>query len=342
MKARPSFVVAGIVTACASLFALGETLQYYLRARLWGYPFQWAGSYTENLLTSMVLAALTPIAFVMSRRFRIERGNLSRTLPLHALGGLLFSLGAISSIAFLVYVRKPQISFGLLFGKFGTFYALFYFAMYWGIAGAIHAALYYREAQLREEKLVRERLEVLRSKLNPHFLFNTLNAISTLALQRDHDGVAQSLGLVGDILRASLDDSLPQEIPLARELELTEKYLAIQRIRFGDRLRVERDIDPAALRALIPSMLLQPIVENAIVHGVGARPGEGWVRIEARAVDGQLLVRVSDSGGGFREVARNGIGLTNTRERLQTLYGAAHRFETGERVEIAMPLREAP
>ena len=342
MKARKPFVVAGIVTACATFFAVGETLQYYLRARMWGSPFQWAGSLTENLLTSMVLAALTPIAFVVSRRFRIERGNLSRTLPVHAIAGLLFALGAILTIAFLVYVRKPVLPFALLFGKFGTFYALFYFAMYWGITGAIHAAFYYREAQLREEKLVRERLEVLRGKLNPHFLFNTLNAISTLALQRDHDGVTQSLGLVGDILRASLDDSLPQEIPLSRELELTDKYLAIQRIRFGDRLRVERDVDPASLHALIPSMLLQPIVENAIVHGVGARPGDGWVRIESRATDGHLVVRVSDSGGGFRDAPRNGIGLTNTRERLQTLYGSRHRFETGERVEITMPLRNAP
>jgi two-component system, LytTR family, sensor kinase len=341
VNARPSFVIAAIVTGCAALFGVGETLQYYLRSRMWGMPFQWAGSLAENLMTSMVLAALTPIAFVMSRRFRLERGRLSRLVLLHSAAGLLFALTAVSTIAALIYVRKPVLPFSTLFGKLGTFYVLFYFAIYWGVVGAIHAAHYYREAQLREERLVRERLEVLRSKLNPHFLFNTLNAISTMALQRDHDAVAHSLALVGDMLRASLDDSMPQEIPLARELEITEKYLAIQRIRFGDRLRVDHAIDPASTRALVPSMLLQPLVENAIVHGVASKPGNGWVRIETHAADGHLIVRVSDSGGGFTEAPRNGIGLTNTRERLQTLYGSAHQFTTGERVEITMPLRIA-
>jgi two-component system, LytTR family, sensor kinase len=339
VKVRPPFLIAAVITLCAALFAFGETLQYYLRSRMWNQPFRWTASFTENMLTSMVLAGLTPIAFYASRRFRLERGRVLRALFVHTLAGLLFAIAAVTAIAGLAALRWPNVDFALVFGKLGTFYVLFYFAIYWGITGAIHAAHYYREAQSREEKLVRERLEVLRSKLNPHFLFNTLNAISTMALQRDHERVAQSLGLVGDMLRASLDESLPQEIPLARELELTEKYLAIQHIRFGDRLRIERAIDPASLPALVPSMLLQPIVENAIVHGVAAKPGEGWVRIETLASDGRLVVRVSDSGGGFKDAPRNGIGLANTRERLQTLYGNRHRLETGERVEITMPLR---
>lgn len=342
VKARPAFLIAAVMTAGALLFAFAETFQYYLRSRMWNQPFRWTASFSENLLTSMVLAALTPIAFWMSRRFRLERGRLSRALLLHAGAGLVFAVAAVSAIAGLAALRWPNVSFAMVFGKLGTFYALFYFAIYWGITGAIHAAYYYRETQRREEKLVRERLEVLRSKLNPHFLFNTLNAISTMALQRDHDRVAQSLGLVGDMLRASLDDSLPQEITLSRELELTEKYLAIQRIRFGDRLRIDREVDPGSLSALVPSMLLQPIVENAIVHGVAAKPGDGWVRIETRASNGQLVLRVSDSGGGFKDAPRNGIGLANTKERLQTLYGTRHRFETGERVEITMPFRTEP
>ena len=342
MNARPSFLIAGVVTACATLFAVGETLQSWIRSRMWGMPFEWAVSLSDSLVTSMVLAALTPIAFVTSRRVRLERGRLSQTILLHSAVGLVFAVAAVSAIAVLMFVRKPILPFPMLFGKVGTFYVLFFFAIYWGIVGALHAAHYYREAQTRKEQLVRERLEVLRGKLNPHFLFNTLNAIATMALQRDHEGVAQSLGLVGDMLRASLDDSLPQEIPLARELELTDKYLAIQRIRFGERLRVEQHIDPASTRALVPSMLLQPLVENAIVHGVAARTGDGWVRIATNASNGQLVVRVSDSGGGFTSAPRNGIGLTNTRERLQTLYGAQHRFDTGERVEISIPLRTGP
>ena len=347
MKARKSFLTAGLVAACATLFGIGETLQYYLRSRLWGFPFAWAGSLSENVLTSFVLAALTPIAFFMSRRFRFGRRVMWRRLLVHAAGGLVFALGAVCAIAALAVARKPDLQFEITVGKLGTFYLLFYFAIYWAIVGAIHAAHYYGETQAREERLVRERLEVLRSKLNPHFLFNTLNAISTMALQRDHERVTQSLGLLGDMLRATLDDSLPQEIPLARELDLTDKYLALQRIRFGDRLRVERKIDPHSLDALVPSMLLQPLIENAIVHGVGAKPGDGWVKIECRPVDGQLVLTVSDSGNGFALAPGNGngIGLANTRERLATLYGGAQRLAleslpgAGAQVTIEIPLR---
>jgi signal transduction histidine kinase len=347
VNARKPFLIAGLVAACATLFGIGETLQYYLRSRLWGYPFTWSGSLSENVLTSFVLAALTPIAFFMSHRFRFGRRVMRQRLPLHALAGLVFAIGAVFAITALAVVRKPDLQFELMAWKLGTFYVVFYFAIYWAIVGAIHAAHYYAEAQTREERLVRERLEVLRGKLNPHFLFNTLNAISTMALQRDHERVAQSLGLLGDMLRASLDDSLPQEILLARELDLTDKYLAIQKIRFGERLRVERDVDPRSLDALVPSMFLQPLIENAIVHGVGAKPGQGWVKIETRPVDGQLVLAISDSGDGFASTPGNGIGLANTRERLATLYGGTHSMTlqslpgAGAQVTIAIPLRRS-
>ena len=347
MNARKPFLIAGLVAGCATLWGAGETVQYYLRSRLWGQPFAWAGSLSENVLTAFVLAALTPIAFFMSRRFRLERPFLRRRLPLHAVAGLAYALAAVMTIAALTVIRKPDLAFELMAWKLGTFYVLFYFAIYWAITGAIHAAHYHGESQAREERLVRQRLEVLRGKLNPHFLFNTLNAISTLALKRDHERVAQSLGLLGDMLRATLDDSLPQEIPLSRELDFMDKYLAIQAIRFGDRLRVERHIDARFLDALVPSMLLQPLVENAIVHGVAAKPGDGWVRIETTAVDGRLLLTVSDSGSGFAPAPGNGIGLANTRERLATLYGASHRMalqslqDAGARVEIEIPLRRS-
>ncbi|HEX6177237.1 MAG TPA: sensor histidine kinase, partial [Thermoanaerobaculia bacterium] len=281
----------------------------------------------------------------MSRRVRIERGSLAKSLALHSVAALAFAIAAVGLIAAAAVARKSVLPFGMLFGKLGTFYVLYYFFIYWAITGALHAVHYYREAQERQEKLMRERLEVLRSKLNPHFLFNTLNAISTLALQRDHERVAQSLGLVGDMLRASLDDNLPQEIPLAQELQLTDKYLAIESIRFGDRLRVERVVDPSSLAALVPSMLLQPLVENAIIHGVAAQPGDGWVRIEAKTAGGRLQLAVTDSGNGFSRSPRNGIGLRNTRERLETMYGSNHQLRTGTAgggcVEVDIPLRSA-
>jgi two-component system, LytTR family, sensor kinase len=345
VKVRKPFVVIGLVAACALLFGLLETLQYYVRSTMWGQSFDWMRSIAANVSTSFVLAALTPIAFFTSRRFRLERPVIAQRLAIHALAGVVFAFAGVAAVAALVALPHPNLSYVGVMGKLLTFYVLFYFAIYWVVVGAIHTAHYYHQTQLREERLVRERLEVLRSKLNPHFLFNTLNAISTMALQRDHEGVAQSLGLVGDMLRASLDDSLPQEISLAREMELTEKYIAIQRIRFGERLVVERAIEKSSLDALVPSMLLQPIIENAVVHGVGAKPGQGWVRIESSRGDGYLMIAVSDSGAGFSPTPRNGIGLTNTRERLQTMYGSEHRFEVGTvagggaRVEIRIPVR---
>ena len=256
---------------------------------------------------------------------------------MHVATAVGFALAAVALIAALLAIRKPGLSYLFMVGKVGTFYVIYYFAIYWAVAGIAHAA----ESTRLREQLTRERLELLRSKLNPHFLFNTLNAISTMSLQRNHEGVTQSIGLVGDILRAALDDSLPQEIPLSRELELADKYLAIQHLRFGDRLQVERSIDPRAAEGLVPSMLLQPILENAIVHGVAANPGAGWVKIEARVADGRLRISVADSGGGFKDAHRNGVGLTNTQERLRTLYGNAHHFETGERVEISIPMRRS-
>ena len=321
------------------IFGAGEAGQSYLRARAFNIPFDWYKALSISLSSWLILGALTPIPIFMSRWFPLKRKRIGRPLLLHVIAGLVFGLGAVMIVATLF--RSPRTPYLFMVGKVGTIYVIYYFALYWLVAGATHAINY---AQL-EEQMMRDRLELLRSKLNPHFLFNTLNAISTMALQRDHAGVTQSLGLVGDILRASLDESQPHEIPLERELELAEKYLAIQRIRFGDRLSITRDIDPRSLDVLVPSMLLQPLIENAVVHGVAAKPGSGWVRIDAHVDDGHLRLMVSDSGAGFVEPKRNGIGLANTQERLRTLYGASHRFTigTGEgggaRVEIALPLR---
>jgi signal transduction histidine kinase len=327
---RRSLLVVTIVFATALLLGVGGAAQNYVRARAFDQPYNWGIGLTDSISEWMLIAALTPLPILAVRRYRLRRAGV------HVAAALLFAVGAVAAIAALNVLRRPDLSFPFVAVKIGIFYLIYYFAIYWAVAGIAHAA----ESARLEEQLTRERLEVLRSKLNPHFLFNTLNAISAMSLQRNHEGVTQSIGLVGDILRAALDDSLPQEIPLARELELAEKYLAIQHLRFGDRLRIERNIDPRALDGLVPSMVLQPILENAVVHGVAAHPGPGWIRIEARPADGRLQVSVSDSGGGFREAPRDGIGLTNTRERLRALYGSAHRFETGRQVEITIPMKE--
>jgi two-component system, LytTR family, sensor kinase len=351
MRLRRLAVTVAAVIGCAALLAMGETVQGWLRMRAFNQTYDWGRAAADNLSTWMSLAAMAPAAFWSSAHLRLERGRLSGRIALHFAVGLVFGILAALLVAFALVLRKPDVKFLFMAGKVGTFYVTFYLVIYWAIVGGEHAVHWFREAQARqvaaarlEEQLTRERLALLRSKLNPHFLFNALNAISTLALKRDHEGVAQSLGLVGDLLRATLDEHLPHEIPLARELELTDKYLMLQRIRFGDRLRTDRAVAPASLDALVPSLLLQPIVENAVVHGVAASPSAGWVRIKAEAIDGHLRLSVADSGAPD-STAGTGIGLSTTRERLRSIYGDRHTLEirrgAGWTVEITLPLRRA-
>jgi two-component system, LytTR family, sensor kinase len=320
---RKPFVVAGLAVGSAALLAMLEATQTWARMRSFGQPFDWFRGFGRTFMVWIAVVAISGPAFAFARRYRLDR---ARRVPLHLLAALIFALIASFVSGAITALQNPNLAFFFVVGKAVTFATIYYFILYWTIAGAALAFELHRDAQARRIAFTRERLEVLRAKLNPHFLFNTLNAISTMSLQRDHEAVVQSLALVADLLRVSLDDSLPQEIPLRRELELTDKYLAVQRLRFGERLQVERDVDPRAIESLVPSMLLQPIVENAIVHGVGAVPGAGLVRISARAEDRALRIVVRDSGPGFSG-ERAGIGLANTRERLAALYGDAASLE---------------
>jgi len=198
--------------------------------------------------------------------------------------------------------------------------------------------------------LVEARLDHLRAQLNPHFLFNTLNAVSTLALTGEREPVVATLSSLSTLLRVAFDRSLPQEIPLARELEILDQYLAVQRVRFGDRLTVVTTIADDAREAQLPSMMLQPLVENALHHGLERRPGPGRVTISARRAGGTLAVRVEDTGPGLAPAAtglRPGIGLANTRARLVELYGDAQSLTIanaeggGACVEVVIPFRSA-
>jgi two-component system, LytTR family, sensor kinase len=207
-----------------------------------------------------------------------------------------------------------------------------------------------RERTLRAEALAHAaRLEALRYQINPHFLFNTLNAISTLVVERRTGEAARTIARLSDFLRATLDGPLPDEIPLEDELAFVRQYLDIERIRFGDRLavRIEAESDVGAAR--VPSMILQPIVENAVRHAIAQKEEGGRITVgAARAVDRLRLV-VADDGPGLADGVEvdEGIGLANTRARLRQLYGDAQRVELvsapggGLRVLIELPLRGA-
>ncbi len=225
--------------------------------------------------------------------------------------------------------------------------------IYWIIVSVAHASLFYRRSLDRERKalelaagLAQAKLQALRMQLQPHFLFNTLNAISTL-VHRDARRADEMIGNLSDFLRLTLETADQQEIPLRQELDFLDHYLAIEQVRFGERLRVTREIAPEVLSALVPSLILQPLVENAIRHGLEPSRQAGLLTITASRADGLVRLVVRDNGVGLKSTpaasGREGIGLANTRARLRELYGEAARLELkdgpagGLAVEIILP-----
>jgi sensor histidine kinase YesM len=227
---------------------------------------------------------------------------------------------------------------------------------YWAIVLLSHALRYHSEARdraLRESQLethlVESQLQGLQRQLQPHFLFNTLNTISAL-MHRDVDAADNMIAKLSDLLRISLQNVGVQEVPLKQELDFLSKYLEIEQTRFRDRLTVVFDVHPDTLDALVPNLMLQPLVENSIKHGIGPKPTPGQIEIRSRRVGRLLELEVRDNGVGLSAARltdfNRGVGLANTRSRLQHLYGSSHRFEFrqpptgGLSVLIAIPLVE--
>ena len=206
-----------------------------------------------------------------------------------------------------------------------------------------------RERLLRAEAEVREaRLQALRYQLNPHFLFNSLNAVSTLVLDGDAPAATKMLSQIGDFLRTSLNGQAALEAPLSQEMAFTEQYIAIEKTRLAERLQVKLDISPDTLDAMVPGMLLQPLVENAVRHGVANIAEGGKIAIESELHEGRLRIIVRNSGRpgpGKQGDGENGIGKRNISERLQTLYGNDHQFRLewpesgGCAVIVELPVR---
>ena len=207
-----------------------------------------------------------------------------------------------------------------------------------------------RERLLRAESEAREaRLSALRYQLNPHFLFNSLNAVSTLVLDGNAPAATRMLAQIADLLRTTLENEAVPEVLLSQEIAFARQYLAIEQTRLGDRLRVEMAISPETLDALVPGMILQPLIENAVRHGVAPRVDGGTVAIRSEVHSGQLRIVIGNSGAPGRILERaDGIGLSNTKARLHTLYGQHHSFlltcpdNGGCQVAIQLPLRLSP
>lgn len=233
---------------------------------------------------------------------------------------------------------------------FNAFFLIgFRLPIYLAIVSVAHAVLFSRRSQERdrlEASLAKARIEALKMQLQPHFLFNSLNSIAAL-VHRDPHAADEMLAGLSDLLRLTLESSGEQELPLSEELKFVERYLAIEHVRFGERLRFEIDIAPDVRGALVPTFLLQPLVENAVHHGLEPQQGTGLLSIRAWREGPRLRLTVADNGPGLADESphREGIGLANTRARLRELYGNAATLELksgdGMKVEISLPFRLA-
>ncbi len=312
-----------------------------------------------NLVYWYAPALLTPIVIRFAQRFRFGAPTWKRTLLAHLPALCLFSFvssALLIGARMLLFPDKTWAA-SMTFWQFCQhqyFMNLDWSMMtYWSIVGLTNGIDYYRESRERtvrtaqlETKLVEAQFKTLQGQLHPHFLFNTLHAVSAL-LHKDPEAADRMISRLSDLLRLTLELTGVQEISLKQELEFLEKYLEIEQIRFRDRLAVKFDVDPTVLDAHVPMLILQPVVENAIKHGIGPQLRGGTIEISASREGDRLLMQIHDTGGGLSESAlsalQKGIGLSNTRARLECLYGHDHRFEFsnvhgGLTVRVVIPL----
>lgn len=301
-----------------------------------------------NLADWYLWGILAPAIVWFAKRFPIERQGWKQSALLHVLTGFAvallkwwldnlfrrYALGLPRNVSLVYVIHGNLLTYAIL------------------VAATQGYQYYrrYREGELRSaqlsSQLAQAQLQALRMQLQPHFLFNTLNAIATL-VHKDPDAADHMIARLSDLLRLTLEHVGVQEVPLAQELEFLARYLEIERMRFGQRMVVRIDVQPNVLDAGTPYLILQPLVENAIRHGIATRSSPGSVVVRAERQGETLLLEIQDDGPGMRPGAptRNGVGLSSTRERLEKLYGDAHRFELhnaasgGLIVRLAFPLR---
>lgn len=315
---KPSGYAQVQVLAAVAGFGLSVPMRYIYR-RLWGRP------------PRLIIAGVLVTCYVTALALRCVI-NLGYT-----------------------YFVQPDWHIKTLFELFGGAVSSAYLLLCWS---ALYFGIRYYESQQEQQQamfkafaLAKEaQLKMLRYQLNPHFLFNTLNAISTLILDNQNRTANHAIARLSEFLRYTLDQDPMKKVTLRQEIEMLDLYLGTERLRFGDRLRVEYAIEDRALVALVPSLLLQPLLENALKYAISPREDGGVIRIEARSRAPMLELSVIDDGPGLKEEPaqgeRRGVGLRNTRERLEVLYGESHRFAVinsrpGVRVEMGLPLETA-
>ena len=341
------------IFATYTLYLSLKVLQLYFRSMHSGQPIPWGEGIGLLALWGYLWASLTPLIIRLAKRFSLSGNFFLRNAFLQLLFGVVFgSLHRAATIIF-VHVFAPA-SIAIPTDAVARDFYFLHFASdgffdYFLILTIVQAIIYFREVREREFRLQQAELQTLKTQLHPHLLFNTLNAISSLVVRSP--GAAQTtIAQLSDLLRLSLKDNRTQEISLKDELDFTRKYVQIQQTLLQERLAVKWNIQPEALDALVPSLILQPLVENSIRHGISPKETGGCISINAERQNGALILSLIDNGlglaAGKNSKSGNGIGLNNTQTRLQYLYGDAYQFVLSEpptggvTVIIKIPFRE--
>lgn len=340
-------------------FAIVNATQIVGGMRAMGMQHAWSRLFLTIVLSWMVWALATPIVLRIGGRFPPQEWKRVRTWLIHL--GTCLAIGVAYSLwtawlqirlqpwGYDQVTKLPKTAFYVFYGEFHLFLILY--AAILGISYTLESTrrLAQRETEAAElkEQLSYAQLDALRRQLEPHFLFNTLNAIAGLVLEDRNEDAVNVIAELSDLLRRALDSSDQQEVSLGEEMEFLETYLDIQKTRFGDRLHLSLNVPSEFVSARVPSLILQPMVENAIEHGISTRSAGGTIRISVFRKNGLLTLSVYNDGpriSSDREQLRPGVGMRNVRARLQRLYGAEcgldiRNQEHGVEVLLSVPYK---
>ena len=342
-----------LVLAWWGIYGVFLTGQHLLFSAGLGVPLSIGGAAARALPGTVVWAGITLITFALARRFPIDRPPHVRHVLVHVVAGCVLAFTEVT-IAFAIDQATQwfnQSFFQLFFNGFPS-----NIVYYWLLVGVGHGLQVYRRyrhreqhAILLEKRLAEAELHLLKTQLQPHFLFNTLHAISAL-MHRDVKAADRMLARLSELLRVTFEHVGTHEVTLREELDFLEPYVEIEKSRLGERLGFALDVQPDTLDAMVPHMILQPLVENALRHAIAPRAAPGSVVVAAQRAGDRLELRVRDDGAGSATGLRQGrgVGLANTRARLEALYGDDFRFDAasspdgGFLAALSIPFHAAP
>jgi two-component system LytT family sensor kinase len=345
-----------LLLAIATAFGVSSSIQaHYLQLATGESAAALYSVLALNTVYWYVPALAAPLIMSLASRYQLGRVRWPTLVGIHLTGALTYACihtGAMLATRMVLIHRPPQLGWWHAAEVEFLTQLDWMFMTYLFLVGLAHALAYRHESEARaldsahlKTCLVEAQLQSLQRQLHPHFLFNTLNTISGL-MRSDVEAADRMMDRLGDLLRMALGTSSIQEVPLREELDMLQKYLEIEQMRFGSRLSVRMQIDPDTLDANVPNLLLQPLVENAVRHGIAPHSRPGLIVIEASRAAAQLHLQVRDSGDGLPPdrltLLNQGVGLTNTRARLQHLYRQDHDFvfsnaEGGLCVSVSIP-----